>query len=232
MIRNLNFLGPAVPLAALGLACLIGASAGPARADTILVESDASTLGAALGSGAPSASLEAQLEATPVMSGLSFVPVLVGSYGTFTPVPTGAPATTEVINLPPGDGESGYFEDTFTLPASFTGAQIWGVANVDDYGAAFLNGNLVSTALEGAGGISEFGNASFGTADDSLFLAGQNTLVIVDDNYWGGPSGAAFYADVTFNPGGTPSVPEPATLSLLGMGLAGLAVLRKETRRS
>jgi hypothetical protein len=170
----------------LAAAGLLLASAITGSPITITVQSDASTLGATV-----AASGDPRLYSGNI-SGLSFSPVLVGAFGTFTQPPPGAPSGTQVINLPPGDGESGFFEVTFTLPAGFSGASLNGAGNVDDGGLAFLNGTIISPML------SEFGNVGFGTADNSLFNIGVNELVISDDNYGGGPSGAAFYATVNY----------------------------------
>ena len=157
----------------------------------ISVESNASTLAASL-------SDPSTLDAGDA-TGLAFVPALVGSYGTYTPVPPGAPANTSVINIPPGNGQSGFFETTFTLPDTFSNISLAGAANADDMGRVFLNGTPISPSLfsSSPGKITEYGNATFATSDSSLFLPGENTILVADDNT-GGPSGAAFFADVTY----------------------------------
>jgi hypothetical protein len=194
------------------------ALAGTSWGTTITVESDATTLAAALANTSSTSLTSAQLAQlnTGNTTGLTFVPVEVGSFGTFTSVPTGAPSTAEVVNIPPGDGESGFFETTFTLSAGFTGASLSGAANVDDFGVVFLNGNaLTATApCSGANCVSEYGNTTFATTNQSFFKTGVNTLLIADDNT-GGPSGAAFFATITT------AVPEPDTyaLALFGLGL-------------
>ncbi len=189
----------------LTLTCFSVLSGGPALADLVTVVSDASTLGAATD---PSDSRIT----TGDISGLTFTPVAPGAYGTFTTPPPGSPTGTIVINLPPAPapdpsdyatlGNSGLFLATFTLPAVYSNISLAGAANVDDYGSAFLNGHLLSSGLD------EFDNVAFNTTDPTFFQPGSNTLVITDYNV-GGPSGAAFYANITFN---TAAVPEPSSL--------------------
>src|SRR5580692_3886685 len=107
---------------------------------TIQVQSDANTLCAALGPGVPTDDQLARLN-TPDISGLTFAPVDVGDFGTNVNIPPGAPPATSVVNLPPDDGENGYFKVTFNLSAGGPYYQIQGAANVDDVGRVFLNGN-------------------------------------------------------------------------------------------
>jgi hypothetical protein len=194
------------------------------RADSITVVSDASTLGAALGPGTPSDLVVARLASGDV-TGLTFQPVLVGAFGTFTPVPGGAPAGTLVVNLAPGDGESGFFEDTFTLPSLFSNPTLSGEGNVDDSGLVFLNGNLISAQQ-----LAEFGDGAFSTSDASFFNAGVNVLLISDDNSGGGPSGTAFYATVNYD---VASVPDSGTglVSCLALVCLAMEFCRRRTLR-
>ncbi len=205
-----------------------------ARADTIELKSDASTLGAALVKGAPDDAQALLLDAGDA-SGLVFSPVVEDSLGTYTPVPSGAPDGTEVVNIP-DDGllssigeNSGFFKVTFTLPSDVVSILLTGAANVDDLGRVFLNGHALTPSMFSGdpGVVSEYGDAPFSTDDLSYFLAGENVLLIADNNSGGGPSGAAFYANITYTtrPAG---VPEPGVLAtLFGCGAAGLIVVRR-----
>jgi len=180
-----------------------------AMADSITIVSDGSTLAAGVPVNSP-------VLTSGDTSGLVFGPALVGSFGTFTSVPPGAPVSSVVINIPPGDGESGFFEVPFTLPAGFTNASISGAANADDNGFVFLNGNSLTA-------ISEFGNASFSSNDASYFHAGTNTFLFSDNNSGGGPSGAAFFATVDYNI--SSAVPEPSTWAMMILGFAGIGII-------
>jgi hypothetical protein len=74
----------------------------------------------------------------------------VGDFGTWTPVPAGAPFGTEVINIPGAswwDGQSGLFKVTFTLPVLGPNVLLTGWANVDDFGRAFLNGQPLTPSM-------------------------------------------------------------------------------------
>ncbi len=203
-------------------------------ADSITVVSDATTLGAV--DSDPAANFD-----TANVAGLTFTPVLVGAYGSFTPVPPDAPAGTQIVNIAPnadlGIGNSGYFEMVFTLPSTFSNVQLSGEANVDDAGRVFLNGNAITPSIFSgdAGVVTEFGNAAFSTSISSYFQAGQNVILISDDdNIEGGPSGGSFYATISFSPGNG-SVPEPSTLLLYGQGavvLIGCWWNRRRVRRS
>jgi hypothetical protein len=165
---------------------------------TVVLKSDASTLATALGPGEPSSSLFNLLDSGNI-SNLIFQAADVGAFGTYTPVPGSAPAGTQVINIPPDDGENGFFKVSFVLPAGFQAVSLAGAANVDDYGRAFLNGNPISPSMSSSGSIAEYGDTPFSTTNAAFFQAGTNDLVIADANTGGGPSGAAFYATVTYH---------------------------------
>jgi autotransporter-associated beta strand protein len=164
--------------------------------------SSASALAAAIGPGVPSATAQNELDAGNT-TGLTFGADLVGAYGSTVAVPPGAPGGTPVINIAPGDGESGFFETTFFLPSNVSGVQLAGAANVDDVGRVFLNGNAISPSIFSSdpARITLSGNAMFSTSNESFFNAGLNTLLIADSNIGGGPSGAAFWAKVTYGAG-------------------------------
>jgi large repetitive protein len=167
--------------------------------------SSASALAAAMGPGVPSSAVQAELDAGST-TGLNFGPVLDGAYGSKVAVPPGAPAGTPVINIAPGDGESGFFETTFNLPSNVSGIQLTGSANVDDVGRVFVNGNAITPSIfsSAPGLITLSGNATFSTSNAAFFHAGVNTLLIAASNSGGGASGAAFVATVTYGAGSLP----------------------------
>lgn len=171
-------------------------TAGVTVTSPIVLLSNSSVLATAMGPGAASSTVMTELEGGTI-GGLSFSPALVGSYDSNTQVPTGAPSGTQVINIPPGDGESGFFEIDFTMPSSFTSVQLSGAANIDDEGQVFLNGTPITPALGSPGMINEYSNTTFSTSDATLFYPGVNVIVISDANL-GGPSAAAFYITITF----------------------------------
>ena len=168
---------------------------------TIIVKSDASTLAAGLGSGIPSQELQTSLDSANT-SGLVFASAAVGNFGTGTSIPQDAPQGTQVINIAPGDGENGYFKVTFSLPTIFSQISLLGEANIDDVGRVFLNGNPISPSIMSNDPllITEGTSSPFTTSNAAFFKTGTNELLFSDANIGGGPSGAAFYAIITFSP--------------------------------
>jgi hypothetical protein len=167
----------------------------------ITLKSDSSVLGASYGGWYPSSSIIADLDTVAVINTLTFTPVIVDAQGTGTDVPPGAPPGTVVINIPPGNGQSGYFKASFTLPANFTNISLNGSANTDDYGRVFINNFPLSPSARGSDPdrITENGDATFSTANNTYFHAGTNNFILSDINAGGGPSGAAFYVIITYD---------------------------------
>jgi hypothetical protein len=184
--------------AALCLGVLPWAQAQDVKTQTITLFSSASTLAASTPAD------QSQLNRAKT-KGLTFVPVAEGGFGSFTQPPPNSPAGTEAVNIPPGDGESGYFQMTFTLPAGFTSAKLTGSANVDDTGRVFLNGHPLTSSLTCTTNcknlVTQFGNAQFTTKKQSFFQVGTNVLLVSDLNSGGGPSAAAFYSIITYRGG-------------------------------
>ncbi len=210
----------AIVVSSLPIAAFLAiTAAAPLSAGTITIMSDATNVGASLTtSGETPSAAENLLLSTGNTSGLTFTPVGTDNLGSFTAPPSGSPAGTIPVQVPPECGyycgQSGFVEKTFTLPAGVTSASLTGAGNVDDLGYAFLNGNLIS------GLLTEFGNVTFSTSDLAYFQSGVNTFMIADSNSGGGPSAVAYYADIDYS---TAATPEPSTWLLFGSGLAGFA---------
>jgi hypothetical protein len=204
----------ALTTAVVAGAALAG-TATPTFANSITIVSDGSTLAAAT-----STTYFDTTSNTSDTTGLTFTPALVGAYGTFTSVPPGAPAGADVINIPPGD-EYGFFKVNFTLPNGATNVSISGAANVDDQGYIFINGNQIGYTTETA-------NATFNSNIALNFVVGVNEFLVSDINSGGGPSGAAFFATVTYDVSQTPL---PAALPLFATGLGALGLLGWRRKR-
>jgi uncharacterized protein YjbI with pentapeptide repeats len=166
---------------------------------TVTLRSDADTCATVI-DGIPDNVTLAKLDVPPGLRA-SFGRVVVGPFYTFTPIPGGAPKGTRVVNIPPGDGRSGYFKITFIAPTQFSTAELRGRANVDDIGRVFLNGTPITHSIFSHEAVNEFGNVAFqlGREKTALFKPGAvNELVVSDLNTGAGPSGAAFYVRITF----------------------------------
>lgn len=171
----------------------------------IVLTSDEHTLAAGLAWGAPSAAVLDRLDRGDA-TGVTFAPGLVGSFGSLASIPPYAPGGTRIVNIPPGDGQNGFFKFVFFLPEQFPKIQLHGAANIDDLGRVFLNGNPLSppllTPLSSTGPfrITPSGNGVFAASGRELFQPGANELLFATLNAAGGPSGGAFYAVISYEP--------------------------------
>lgn len=127
-----------------------------------------------------------------------YAPVTGNLSGTFTPIPSGAPAETQVVMIAGEDGASGFYRMLFTLPPNVISASVQGAANVDDIGRAFINLHPISDPLFTGRELSEYANVHFSSSDATAFASGLNALLISDANTGLGPSGTAFYAYVGY----------------------------------
>ncbi len=176
------------------------------RVVTTVLRSDTSTLAAALGSGVPSAAMLNRLNAGDT-AGLTFQPALAGAFGASTiDLPTGSPAGTQIVNIPAGNGQSGFFRLSFVLPPGYAGAQISCGATMDYYGRAFLNGNALTPAIDAAQQFPAPGtirselnqDVFFSSKNAAHFREGTNYVDFADINANGGASAGAFFALATF----------------------------------
>ncbi|MBV8520291.1 MAG: pentapeptide repeat-containing protein [Acidobacteria bacterium] len=193
---------PAASLAILAPRCAVAGGPAPelrGGSYTVTLKSDANTCAAVIG-GTPDNVTLAKLDQPPA-GFTAFERVAVGPFYTFTPIPSGAPAGTRVVNLPPGDGRSGYFKVTFVAPKQFSRVELRGRANVDDIGRVFLNGRPLTGSIFSHTAVSEFGDVAFAAGRETTALlkpGAVNELIVSDMNTGAGPSGAAFYARITF----------------------------------
>ena len=137
-----------------------------------------------------------------------------------------------------GNGASALFAIDFTITDAIIGAaSIDFNFSVDNgLGNAFGGPNeglyLNGTALSGStsGGHFTFEDNIFRNDIAPLLVTGTNTLYINMTDV-GGPSGLIFSATITTEAGTSVAVPEPGMVALFGLGLIGLGLARRKTRR-
>jgi hypothetical protein len=137
-------------------------------------------------------------------------------------------------------GRSGVNAIAFTQPSNFLSA----VMITPPSGYSFINGGLNSSGCNGNGNFFCFDNTSIPPTPSTAYAA-DSTLTFVFDVTLSSGSFAGYAPDLKIDWVGsknnydlvsktiTPTpAPEPASLAVLGVGMAGLGVIRKRRQRA
>jgi hypothetical protein len=140
------------------------------------------------------------------------------------PIESGGPDTNPKASKP-----NGVYDYTTTFTLSSANAYLSGVATSDDtITGIVLNGHAIAfTTPEGTGSYATAGYKSLWplTIPTGDFVAGVNTITFDTANVFGSVTGLLVSATVT-------TIPEPASMALLGIGLSGLLTLRRFFKRT
>jgi len=118
------------------------------------------------------------------------------------------------------------FSDIY-LDFVWGGSDAWFISDTDTFNAGYNDGNgLVTLFSESLDGFDGYHSLSFGA------LSGANNNSDLEIRFWidADGNGDKGYLDDVVVRGTAASVPEPGSLALLGLGLAGLGLSRRKTK--
>ena len=216
-------------LLAIGLAPVAFATVGRAEPITSLNSTGA---GLALGSADPNWSVTYNTgSGNTTVQGIVVAPVSLN--GNFWATPPAGSQWITAFGTSAGQAEHPVANGTFNYTTTFTltagqdpsAAMIVGKVSSDDQiTAVYLNGNLISNAITPTPTPDQGYTSLYPLSITSGFQSGTNTLTFDTKNTHFGTEG--FVASLT----GT--VPEPASLALLGIGSLGAVRLVRRSRKS
>lgn len=201
---------------------LIPVLAAVANASVITLDSSATTT--YNDSGMPTINIDPHPAWAPALTGSNWVSVL----------PTGDPRDCGYVVVP--DGFTVDFSQNFYLNGTATGATLSVMA--DDTTSVILNGKLIYGAADPKAGFPTCSSAPIGCLNSTMktfnfadlqssLRSGENTITFGVVQKHGASYGLDYAGSVTSS-----TVPEPASMLLIGAGLVGVAVLQRRRRRA